>query len=101
MGVTPPERAIRVGTLLDRLELGVGRLPFPASAVRDHLAIDKKHAGGRLRWVLPTADGVVVRPDVPDAVVEAAIAGLLETTAASTTAGARSGGTPASGTPAR
>ena len=24
---------------------------------------DKKHAGGRLRWVLPTADATVVRDD--------------------------------------
>ena len=35
--------------------------------VRDAPRADKKHAGGRLRWVLPTADGVVVRSDVPDA----------------------------------
>ena len=76
--VTPPERAARIGALLDRLGLGKGRLPFPADTVRDHLGIDKKHAGGRLRWVLPTANGVVVRSDVPDAIVGAAIAGLLE-----------------------
>ncbi len=75
VGVTPPERAARIGALLDRLELGRGRLPFSGTAVREHLGIDKKHAGGRLRWVLPTADGVVVRSDVPDEVVETAIAG--------------------------
>jgi 3-dehydroquinate synthetase len=34
---------------------------------------DKKHAGGRLRWVLPTADGMMVRDDVPDENVLAAI----------------------------
>ena len=79
LGVTPPERAARIVGLLDRLELGVGRLPFPAGRVRAHLGTDKKHAGGQLRWVLPTADGVVVRSDVPDAIVEAtAIAALLE-----------------------
>ena len=39
-----------------------------------HLATDKKHAAGRLRWVLPTADGVVVRDDVDPAVVERAAA---------------------------
>ena len=38
---------------------------------------DKKHAGGRLRWVLPTANGVTVRSDVPDEVVEAAARGVL------------------------
>ena len=32
---------------------------------------------GRLRWVLPTADGVVVRDDIDPAVVERAAAGLL------------------------
>ena len=78
LDVTPPERAARIGALLDRLGLGMGRLPFPADTVRDHLGIDKKHAGGRLRWVVPTADGVEVRSDVPDAIVDAAITGLLE-----------------------
>ena len=42
-----------------------------------HLATDKKHAAGRLRWVLPTADGVVVRDDIDPALVERAAAGLL------------------------
>jgi 3-dehydroquinate synthase len=78
LGVTPPARAERIEALLDTLGLGVGRLPFPAQAVRDHLERDKKHAGGRLRWVLPTVDGVVVRSDVPEPLVEAAIAALLE-----------------------
>jgi 3-dehydroquinate synthetase len=87
VGVTPPDRATRIGTVLDRLELGRGRLPLPAAAVREHLGVDKKHAGGRLRWVLPTADGVVVRSDIPDDVVEAALAGLLEPAASE--AGAR------------
>ena len=41
-------------------------LPYPLDAVLDHLATDKKHAAGRLRWVLPTATGVEVRSDVPD-----------------------------------
>jgi 3-dehydroquinate synthetase len=42
-------------------------------AVREHIATDKKHALGRLSWVLPTATGVVVRSDVPP---EAVVAGL-------------------------
>jgi 3-dehydroquinate synthase len=78
LGVTPPERAARANALLDRLELGVGRLPYPAAAVRDALGTDKKHSAGRLRWVLPTADGVVIRDDVPDESVERALGGLLE-----------------------
>ena len=47
---------------------------------------DKKHAGGRLRWVLPTADGVVVRDDVPDEVVREAAASVLAGTAAGASA---------------
>ncbi len=78
LGLTPPERAARIGRLLDVLGLGRGRLPFPVETVRAHLGIDKKHAGGQLRWVLPTGDGVVVRSDVPTATVETAMSSLLE-----------------------
>ncbi len=77
MAVTPPARAARIDRLLDRLELGRDRLPYPADRVRGHLGTDKKHAGGRLRWVLPTADGVILRADVPGTVVDGAIASLL------------------------
>jgi 3-dehydroquinate synthetase/shikimate kinase len=76
--VTPAERAARIGALLDRLGLGVGRLPYPAATVQEHLGSDKKTAGGRLRWVLPTANGVVVRSDVPDSAVKSALAELLD-----------------------
>ena len=45
--------------------------PLPARRrCMDHLATDKKHAAGRLRWVLPTADGVVIRDDIDPALVE-------------------------------
>jgi 3-dehydroquinate synthase len=77
LGVTPPERADRIGALLDGLGLAIEPLPYPLAAVMDHLATDKKHAAGRLRWVLPTATGVVIRDDVDAAVVERAAAGLL------------------------
>jgi len=77
IGVTPADRAARVAGLLDRLELGLGRPPFAADDVRRHLGTDKKHAAGRLRWVLPTADGVEVRTDVPEAVIETVLADLL------------------------
>ena len=44
--------------LLDALGLATRAAPLPARrACSDHLATDKKHAAGRLRWVLPTADG--------------------------------------------
>ena len=77
IGLTPPTRADRIVRLLDRLGLGSEPLPYPLATVLDHLAADKKHAGGRLRWVLPSADGVEIRDDVPAATVERAAAGLL------------------------
>jgi len=77
LGVTPPERAERIERLLDRLELATVPLPYPLSSVLGHLATDKKHADGSLRWVLPTADGVVVRDDIEAPVVERAASSLL------------------------
>ncbi|HET7828338.1 MAG TPA: bifunctional shikimate kinase/3-dehydroquinate synthase [Candidatus Limnocylindrales bacterium] len=77
LGVTPPDRAARIERLLDRLALGAAALPYPVDAVVDTTGTDKKHAGGRLRWVLPTGHGVVVRDDVPEEVVRAAAASVL------------------------
>jgi 3-dehydroquinate synthetase len=77
VGVTPPERATRVTQLLDRLGLATEPLPFSLETVLGHLGTDKKHAGGQLRWVLPTTDGIVVRNDVPSDVVERAASSLL------------------------
>ena len=51
-----------------------------SAAIIGHLAADKKHAAGRLRWVLPTADGIVIRDDIDQGVVERVAAGLLATT---------------------
>jgi 3-dehydroquinate synthetase/shikimate kinase len=77
VGVTPPQRAARIERLLDALGLATEPLPYPLAAVMGHLESDKKHAAGRLRWVLPTADGVVVRDDVDEAIVERAAAALV------------------------
>ncbi|MEJ7747779.1 MAG: bifunctional shikimate kinase/3-dehydroquinate synthase [Candidatus Limnocylindrales bacterium] len=77
MAVTPAERAARIGRLLDAVGLAIEPLPYDRSAVLVHLARDKKHLGGQLRWVLPTADGVVVRSDVPADLVSAAVDALL------------------------
>jgi len=77
MGVTPPDRAARIEGLLTRLSLGVAPLPYPADAVVEATATDKKHAGGRLRWVLPTADGVMVRDDVSDEMLADVVRGVL------------------------
>jgi len=65
IGVTPTDRAARIESLLTRLGLGVGARPEPLDAVLAAMATDKKHAAGRLRWVLPTDAGLVVRNDVP------------------------------------
>ncbi len=78
VGATPAARAARIEDLLDGLGLGIGRLALSPDVVRRHLGADKKHAEGRLRWVLPTVDGVIVRSDVPESVVDAVVAGLLE-----------------------
>jgi shikimate kinase/3-dehydroquinate synthase len=77
VGVTPPDRADRITRLLDRLGLATEPLPYSHDVVLGHLATDKKHADGRLRWVLPTADGVTVRDDIEPDVVERAAASLL------------------------
>jgi 3-dehydroquinate synthetase len=45
--------------------------------VLDHLAADKKHASGHLRWVLPTESGVAIHADVPLETVRLAAGELL------------------------
>jgi 3-dehydroquinate synthetase len=77
VGVTPRDRAARIGKVLDGLGLAVEPLPYALDDVLAHLALDKKHEGGSLRWVLPTDDGVEIRSDVPDAVVREAAGSLL------------------------
>jgi 3-dehydroquinate synthetase len=75
--VTPPERAARVEALLDRLALGVEPLSLRRDGVLAAMGTDKKHAGGRQRWVLIAPSGSVVRDDVPDEVVSAALDSVL------------------------
>ncbi|HET8784191.1 MAG TPA: bifunctional shikimate kinase/3-dehydroquinate synthase [Candidatus Limnocylindrales bacterium] len=77
LGVTPPERSARIGRVLDSLGLAVEPLPYTVEDVLRHLALDKKHEAGRLRWVLPTADGVEIRSDVPAEMVVDAAGSLL------------------------
>ena len=77
VGVTPPDRATRIDRTLDGLGLAREPLPYRLDVVLDHLASDKKHRAGRLRWVLPTATGVEVRSDIPDAIVREAASSLL------------------------
>jgi shikimate kinase/3-dehydroquinate synthase len=77
LGRTPPERAARLEATLDKLRLAREPLPYPLDVVLGHLGADKKHRGGRLGWVIPTADGVDSPVDVPDDVVTRAAASLL------------------------
>jgi 3-dehydroquinate synthetase/shikimate kinase len=77
LGVTPVERAERIEALLTTLRLALAPLPYSLDAVLSALATDKKHAAGNLRWVLPTADGIVVRDDVPTELVERVASELL------------------------
>ena len=77
VGVTPPGRADRIERLLAAAGLAQQPPGVPEAAVREHLGRDKKHAAGRLRWVLPTGSGVVVRSDVPEEAVSAGIAAAL------------------------
>ncbi len=95
LDLTPPERADRAERLLDALGLGVGRLPYAIDRVLELMGTDKKHAAGQLRWVLPTADGTVVRADVPAELVHDTISGVLAEPApvsASAASGARGAG---------
>ena len=67
VGVTPADRAARIEAAPRRRSASAStRSPTATDAVLEATGTDKKHAAGRLRWVLPTADGVVVRDDVPD-----------------------------------
>jgi len=75
--VTPPKLATRVEALLTSLGLATTPLPYRLPAVLEALAADKKHADGSLRWVLPSAEGPVVRSDVPPELVERVAASLL------------------------
>jgi shikimate kinase/3-dehydroquinate synthase len=86
MGVTPPERAARIESLLTGLGLGVAPLPYSPEAVLAATGTDKKHAGGRLRWVLPTATGTAIRDDVPAHAVVAAVRTVLAGAGAETRA---------------
>ena len=75
--VTPPERAERIEAVLDALGLGIDPLALDLATVLELLGADKKHAGGALRWVLPTADGHAIDAEVPDELVREVAAGVL------------------------
>jgi 3-dehydroquinate synthetase len=68
------------GALVERVDALLDAFGLPRTAPIDPeltlglLGSDKKRAAGRLRWVLPLAEGgVELRDDVPMAAVEAAL----------------------------
>jgi 3-dehydroquinate synthetase len=77
VGRTPAARAARLESLIDTVELAVAPLPLDRGMVRSAIEVDKKRRHGRPRWVLPTEGSVEVVDEVPDAVVDEAIAGVL------------------------
>jgi 3-dehydroquinate synthetase len=76
-GVTPPDRAARIERLLDALELGMSPTGLDLHEVLGYMATDKKHAGGALRWVLPTADGYAIDAEVQENLVREVAAGVI------------------------
>ena len=76
-GVTPAERADRIEKLVDTLELGAAPLALDPAAVLATLGLDKKHAAGALRWVLPTEDGWAIDANVPEDLVRQVAATVL------------------------
>ncbi|HEX7491648.1 MAG TPA: bifunctional shikimate kinase/3-dehydroquinate synthase [Candidatus Limnocylindrales bacterium] len=88
MDLTSRKRSVRVNHLLDRLGLAVDAPAVSAESVMEHLAADKKHAMGKLSWVLPTETGVEIRSDVPAEAVAAGLAAALRITRVSSEAGA-------------
>ena len=86
-GVTAEDRAVRIEALLDKLELGSAPLALGLEAVLEPLGADKKHTGGALRWVLPTADGHAIDAEVPDDLVRDVAAGILAGRASLATVG--------------
>ena len=63
--------------LNDEVSEPTANVTYRLETVMAHLATDKKHAGGSLRWVLPGPSGPEVRSDVPDELVERVVGGLL------------------------
>ena len=77
LGVTPPPRAARATALLDALGLGSAARRESPDALIAATAHDKKVAGGKVRWVLPTANGYAIRDDVPATLVLHAVTQML------------------------
>ena len=77
LGITPTSRAERIERLIDALGLAPAAPRVKEAAVRAHLAADKKHDRGELRWVIPNGQGVTVRVGLPESALKAGLAAAL------------------------
>jgi 3-dehydroquinate synthetase len=77
LGVTPAALAERGTALLNALGLGVAPRTETVAALLAAASRDKKVAEAKIRWVLATDDGYVIRNDVPASLVERAAAAML------------------------
>ncbi|MPZ13717.1 MAG: 3-dehydroquinate synthase [Chloroflexi bacterium] len=81
LGLFPAEAVERQARLLERLGLPQRCPGVSPSALRSAVGLDKKRLGGRTTWVLPNGIGRVrTSADVPDALVDEAIALLTART---------------------
>ena len=77
LGVTSAGLATRGTRLLDALGLGVAPRTESVTALLAAAARDKKVADAKIRWILASDEGYVVRNDVPASLVERAAAAML------------------------
>jgi 3-dehydroquinate synthase len=77
LGVTPAVLANRGTALLNVLGLGVAPRTETVAALLDAAGRDKKVDEAKIRWVLASDEGYVIRNDVPVSLVERAAAAML------------------------
>lgn len=79
MGITPPEVVARQRQVLERFRLPVSAPRVNPDAVLRAMALDKKTAGGAIRWVLLKDIGrTVLRHDVPMELVREVVVELCQ-----------------------
>ena len=79
LGLLPPAEERRQRELLERFGLPASADDIDRAAVISAIALDKKVRAGAVRWVLLEGIGrAVLRDDVPQAVVEVALDGVIE-----------------------
>ncbi len=78
MGMVAAADAASVASLLQAVKLPTKlAASVPVDGLLDAMRFDKKAQGGVIRLILPTAQGAVVRDDIPQSVVRAAWASVM------------------------